>query len=427
MSKFQIILLSVFGAFILLAVLIFALYRGGAGSQNATIVVWGDIPSEAITPVLDSVVPTIDKTLVIRYVEKSSDKIDAEFTEALAQGNGPDLLILTQDRFLKNKSKLIFIPYDSIGRSDFQQAFAEEGELFLTDQGVYGLPLAIDPVILYYNRDLLSSAGEAKPISYWDELYPMTLKLTKKDAAGNLTQSAIALGETRNIPNFKEIMSLLLMQAGTPVTQIINGSLRSALSETFGLPVAPGDSALDFYTQFSNPAKAYYSWNRVLPSAETHFASGDSAYYLGFASELTSLRKKNPNLNLGLAPVPQSRVSGKKLTYGRLYVVSITRGARSAAPALRAVLLLSSKPVAEQLAKNLGLPPARRDLLSVRQTDAILPVFYESALQSKGWLDPENVTTRNIFQAMIDSVTSGRARTSEALGAASRSLGNLIK
>ena len=407
--------------------MVFALYRGGAGNRSATITVWGDIPSEAITPVLDSVVPTIDKTLIIRYVEKNSGEIDAEFTEALARGEGPDLLITTHDRFLKNKSKLIYIPYESISRRDFENAFAEEGELFLTDAGVYGLPLALDPLILYYNRDLLSAAGEAKPVSYWDEIYPLTLKLTKKDAAGNLTQSAIALGETRNIPNFKEILSLLLLQAGTPVTNTVNANLRSALGDSFGLPVAPGAAALDFYTQFANPAKSYYSWNRVLPSAETHFAGGDSAYYLGFASELTALRNKNPNLNLGLAPVPQSRVSGKKLTYGRLYAVSITRGARSAEAALRAILLLSSKPVAEKLATNLGLAPARRDLLSVRQTDAVLPVFYESALQARGWLDPEDVATRGIFKNAIESITSGQARTSEALGAASRSLDNLMK
>ena len=314
-----------------------------------------------------------------------------------------------------------------MGERDFGNSFVEEGELFLTKEGVYGLPLAVDPLVLYYNRDLLSAAGEARPIAYWDEVYPMALKLTKKDPAGNLAQSVIALGETRNIPNFKEILSLLLLQAGTPVTESINANLRSALSNNYGLPVAPGESALDFYTQFSNPAKAYYSWNRILPSAETHFASGDAVYYLGFASELSALRNKNPNLNLGIAPVPQSRVSGKKLTFGRLYAVSITRGTRNASAALRAALILVSRDISEPLSKSLGLPPARRDILSGRQSDSALSVFYESALQARGWLAPENFSTGNIFGEMVNAVTSGRARTSEALGAASRSLDNLIK
>ncbi|OHA91203.1 MAG: hypothetical protein A2758_01885 [Candidatus Zambryskibacteria bacterium RIFCSPHIGHO2_01_FULL_49_18] len=427
MSKFQIILLSVFGFFILLAVLVFAMYRGGAGSEGAVISVWGDMPSEDVSQVFDSLVPQIDKTVIIRYSEKESDEIDQEFTEALAQGLGPDLLIVTQERLWKNKSKLIPIPYQSVGARDFRDTFVEESELFLMQDGVYGLPLAIDPLVLYYNRDILSAAGEAKPLAYWDEIYNLTQKLTKKDQAGNLTQSAIALGETRNIPNFKEILSLLFIQAGTPVTSLIDNELRSALSDNFGLPVSPGESALDFYTQFANPAKAYYSWNRSMPSAATHFTSADAAYYIGFASELTALRNKNPNLNIGVAPVPQSRVSGKRLTYGKIYVVALSRGTRNPAAAMRAALMIASEPVAESLAKNLGLPPARRDLLSVRQSDAVMPVFYEAALQAKGWLDPENVSTGNIFAEMVNAVTSGRARTSEALGAASRSLDSLIK
>ncbi len=427
MSKFQIILLSVFGFFILLAVLVFAMYRGGAGSQEATVTVWGDMPSEDIVQILDSVVPQLDKTLAIRYTEKDSGKIDQDFTEALARGEGPDLLIVTQERLWQNKSKLTPIPYESIGARDFQEAFAEEGELFLMQDGIYALPLAIDPLVLYYNRDLLSAAGEARPIAYWDEIYNLTQKFTKRDKAGNLTQSAIALGETRNIPDYKEILSLLFLQAGTPVTSFVNSELRSTLSENFGLPVSPGESALDFYTQFANPAKTYYSWNRSLPSAETHFTSGDAVFYLGFASELTALRNKNPNLNIGVAGVPQSRVSGKKITYGKIYAAAVSRGTRNPVAAMRAALMLSSKAVAEPLAKNLGLPPARRDLLSARQSDAVTPVFYESALQARGWIDPENSASGEIFKNMIESITSGRARTAEALGAASRSLDSLIK
>lgn len=427
MSKFQIILMVVFGFFILIAVLMFALYQGGSSSQEATVTIWGDLPSEAFSSILGTVVPVIDKSLNLVYVEKSSETIDKEFTEALASGQGPDLLITSQDRFLKNKSKLVAIPYDSVSERDFKEAFVEEGELFMTPEGIYGLPLIVDPLVMYYNRDLLSSAGEARPMAYWDEIYSLTSKLTKRDAAGNVVQSTIALGETRNINNFKEILSLLMLQAGTPITGYSGTELRPFLAENFGLTVAPSESALDFYTQFSNPTKTYYSWNRSLSEAQTRFTSGDSAYYLGFASELTALRNKNPNLNFGVAPVPQSRVSGRTITYGKVHSVSITRGVRNTGAAFRAALLLVSREVAEPLSYELILPTARRDLLSIKQNDAIVSVFFEAALQARGWLDPENVATRDIFRDMIDGVTSGRARTQEAVNAASRSLETLMK
>jgi multiple sugar transport system substrate-binding protein len=427
MTKFQLVLMGIFGFFIVLAVAVFALYRGSNASLEASLTVWGDIPAEEFAPVAENVIPTLDKNITLRYEEIPANKIDEEFTEALARGEGPDLLLITQENFWKNKSKLMVIPYGGISQRDFRDTFVEESALFLATEGIYAIPLSVDPMVLYYNRDLLSSAGQAKPIAYWDEIYTLTQRLTKRDGAGNIVQSAIALGETRNINNYKEILSLLLLQAGTPITALENMGLRPVLDNNFALPVAPADSALDFYTQFSNPAKAYYSWNRNLPEAQTAFTSGDSVYYLGFASELVALRNKNPNLNIGVAHVPQSRVAGKTLTYGRVNGVAISRGTKNPAAAMRAAVLLSSDQATAALSTNSGLPSARRDLLSVKPTDSITPVFYEAALQSRGWIDPENFATRQIFQNMIDSITSGRARTSEAVSAANRSLESLIK
>lgn len=427
MSKFQIILMSVFGFFIIIAVMMFAIYQGGSSDQDATVTVWGDLPSEAVNSVFNANASTMDKSLNIVYIEKASESIDKEFTEALASGQGPDLIIISQDRLLKNKSKLVAIPYQSISERDFKETFVEGGELFMSQEGIYGLPLSVDPMVLYYNRDLLSSAGEARPMAYWDEIFSLASKLTQRDAAGNIVQSTIALGETRNINNFKEILSLLMLQAGTPITGYIGLELRPLLSHSFDLPVSPAESALDFYTQFSNPTKAFYSWNRTVPEAQTRFTSGDSVYYLGFASELIPLRNRNPNLNFGVARVPQSRVSGRIITYGKVHAVSITRGSRNPAAAFRAALLLASREIAEPLSFELILPSARRDLLSVKQNDAVISVFFEAALQTRAWLDPENNVTRGIFQNMIDGVTSGRARTQEAISAANREMETLMK
>ena len=431
MSKFQIILLSTFGFFIIMSVMIFALYRGGSSSLQATVAIWGDIPAENFNVFLNNTVQNRPENLTIKYKELPAESIDREFTEALARGEGPDLLITTQDKLWKEKSKLLPIPYESISERDFKRAFVEEGELFLAKEGVYGLPFSIDPMVLYYNRDLLTAAGLAQPIGYWDEIYSIIYKLTRRDGAGNLVESAIALGEARNIPHAKDILSLLLLQAGTPITNWTapptGGELRSYLSTNFDFTVSPGESALDFYTQFSNPSKPYYSWNRTMPTAQTRFVSGDSAYYLGFASELRTLRNKNPNLNFSVTLVPQSRVQGRTLTFGRLRALAISRGTRSPAAALNAAISLSAKEPALALSQILNLPPARRDLLSLEPKGAEMPVFYEAALQSRGFLDPDDERTRAIFGEMIEQVTSGRARTTEALNSASRALDDAIK
>jgi ABC-type glycerol-3-phosphate transport system substrate-binding protein len=428
MSKFQIILLAVFGVFIVIAVAVFSLYRGSSGSAgNVTVTVWGDISAQNFSLLLNAPSFTQDKTVSITYIEKQTEIIDAEFTEALAQGTGPDLIILTQDKLWKSKPKLVAIPYASISERDFRTTFIEEGELFLDQTGIFALPLSVDPLVLYYNRDLLSSAGQAQPIAYWDEIYAVAANLSKKDAAGNLVTSVMALGEARNISNTKDILSLLMLQAGTPITGFVGGELRSQISDNFGLSTSPAESAIDFYTQFSNPTRVYYSWNRSLVDAQTHFTSGDSAYYLGFASELRVLRNKNPTLNFGVSLVPQSRVSGRALTVGNLRAVAISRGSRNISAALAVATKLVSRESALFLSEALALTPARSDLLSIRPTDAIFPVFYDAALQSKGWLDPDALVTDAIFRELIESVTSGRARSVEAVISANRKIDALIK
>ena len=426
MSKFQIVLIAFFAVFIVLGVMAFSLYRGSR-NENIAVIVWGDISSQDFNLLLNTAAINQDRMFNVSYVEKSSETIDAEFTEALAQGVGPDLIILTQDKLWKNKAKLLPISYSKISERDFRATFIEEGELFLGETGISALPLSLDPLVLYYNRDLLSAAGQAQQMRYWDEIYAAATNLSKRDAAGNLVSSVMALGEARNIPHAKDILSLLLLQAGTPITGFINKELRSRMSDNFDLLVSPGETALDFYTQFSNPAKIYYSWNRSLIDAQTHFTSGDSAYYLGFASELRVLKNKNPILNFGVSTVPQSRVSGKTITFGRLRAVAIPRGSPNPDKAFTLATKLISKETALALSKILALPPARRDLLSVRPTDAIFPVFYDAALQSKGWLDPDIIATDTIFREAIESVTSGRARTVEAINKANQEMESLIK
>lgn len=424
MSKFQIILLTVFGLFIIVAVVLFSLSKGSSSSVT-NIVIWGDIPGYDFNVLLSSIPQ--NEAVKIQYVEKSADNFDSDFTEALAIGEGPDIVILPQSKIWKNKNKLLAIPPSSISAQDFTKTFVEEGELFMNPEGTYALPLYVDPMVLYWNRDMFSSAALTLPPSYWDEIYGFAERLIERDDAGNLKKSAIALGEAKNIPNSKDILSLLMLQAGTPITAYQGDELRSMISESFGLTLIPAQAALDFYTQFSNPAKPFYTWNRSMLDASTAFTSGNVAMYLGYASELPLLRAKNPTLNLGITSVPQSRISGKKITFGTLEGVAVVKNSKNQAASFETALFLVSKDTSLVLSKITLLPPARLDLLSNKPSDLAQSVFYDAAIQSRGWLDPDSSKTKDIFVNMIESVTSGRARVAEAINAANQEVNSLIK
>ena len=56
-----------------------------------------------------------------------------------------------------------------ISERDFKNTYIEEGELYLAANGILGLPITVDPMVMYWNRDIFSSAAIAAPPSYWDE------------------------------------------------------------------------------------------------------------------------------------------------------------------------------------------------------------------------------------------------------------------
>ena len=56
---------------------------------------------------------------------------------------------------------------------------------------------------------------------------------------------------------------------------------------------------------------------------------------------------------------------------------------------------------------NTNYPPVRKDLLYVRPEDPYQAVFFNSALISKTWLDPNPASSDGILRGMIENYTSG--------------------
>lgn len=417
MSKFQLILTGIFGAFILIGVLVFAFGQSSSTSDLSTATVWGTMNASLFENFMTQSGLSQDKTIQVTYVEKRKETFDQEFIEALAVGAGPDLFFLPQDSILKNQDKIYTIPFSVYKEGDFTNTFVEEGELFLTSKGVLAFPFLVDPMVMYWNRDTFSNAGLSVPPKYWSEMYDLSVKLTQKDTNFNISKSAIALGEHSNITNANEILSLLTLQAGNPITtRGADGvSVNNLFAQRFDFPVAPASAALNFYTEFANPLKPFYSWNRSLPSSKEFFLSGDLAMYFGFASELPELRLKNPNLNFAVAAIPQSKDAARITTFGRMVGLAITKNSKNPSAALQVALKLTDAQSISSLVKVTNLPPVRRDLLTTRPSEAFLSVFYDGAVQAKAWLAPEPTALSPIFKEMVESVTAGRAGVSGAV------------
>jgi len=428
MSTFQLAVISIFVAFIVIGVGAFALFGGvfGGGGIGA-VTVWGTMPQETGDYLLDSL-RSADKSLQdVSYIEKGAGSYESTMLNAMASGAAPDLFLVTQEQLGAFSDKIITIPYGTVSQSQFTSSFVDEGQLFLTPQGSLGLPFMIDPLVMYWNRDLFGSAGIASAPVYWNDFLTLAPKMYSANSSQNITRSAVALGAWSNVAHAKEILSTLFMQAGEPIT---GRNSSGALMPVFGNTPSntsgnPAESALRFYTEFGNPSKTTYSWNRSLPRSDEAFIAGSLGVYFGFASEYKTLGERNPNLRFAVAVMPQLQ-AGNKSTYGTMTALAIPRAARNVAGAASVAQKLTGAPAAAVLAAYTGLPSARRDVALDTSASTVSDVFAQSALIARGWVDPGQKDTDQVFKTMIESVVSGGSEPSGAVSEAAQEFVRLI-
>ena len=427
MSKLQFAIIAIAVVVSLLAVLVFSgvlpgLRPFGQGKTSA-VVVWGTLPSEALAESVSNF-NRDNRDVDLSYVQKNADGFESEFINALAARSGPDLIVFGPEFILKHRDKFSLISPELMSERSFLSAFADLGELLIFKDGLLGLPLGIDPLVLYWNQDLFRNEGIPAAPKTWDEFLSASQKMTKLDPAGNILASGTALGLDDNVAHFKEILSVLIMQASGPVVR--RETLEPVLDAASDSG-QPSQNALRFYAEFSNPAKASYSWNRASPLSSEAFAASKAAMYFGFGSEFPAFAEANPHLNFDIAPVPQIRGEKTSLTYGRLISVGMAKNASDALSAWRVMQFLASPDEALKLAQALSYAPAQRDLLSQKTPNPVWEVLFREAVKTRAWLDADSEKTSEIFANMVKSVYSGRKLPSDAVRDAQAQLQNLYQ
>ena len=92
---------------------------------------------------------------------------------------------------------------DTYTYKQFLDTFVDVARDDLTSNGtIWAMPLYIDTLALYYNKDIFNTAGITFPPKTWEEFVILVTKLTKFDERGNIIQSAVAMGTVKNINRF---------------------------------------------------------------------------------------------------------------------------------------------------------------------------------------------------------------------------------
>lgn len=428
MNKFQLAVLLIFGFFAAIAVLIFtgAIPMGKGGTQiGGSLSVWGTFPQGDFGKLVTDAVRATN--VKVEYKEKDPATFERELVEALAAGTGPDLFFLPHDTLLKQSNKVRSIPYSLVSERTFRESYLEEASIFLGSEGIMALPVLVDPMVLYWNRDTFSQAGIAAPPASWSELFALVPKLTIANNRGVISKSTIALGEFRNITHAKELLTLLILQTGNKIIEPRGGAPTVTLAESPDGKTRPAESALLFFTEFANPSKKSYSWNRSLPASRDMFISEDLAMYVGFGNELAGLKSRNQRLSIGSALIPTIDSDPRsRLTFGRMYAVAIAKNSKNPQAAAYIAFLFASDGFLSALEKITGLPPARRALLTKKPSDPHASILYDAAVMARAWPDPNAEETAAVFRDMIENVTSGRLRIAESIQNAAQDLSRIL-
>ena len=426
-NKFKLILTGVFGFLIIAGIIAFSTFKSSSTTTtNVEIKIWGTIDKK----IFDNYVAQykqdkqVDFQLAYTYVNSST--FDANLIEAIATGKAPDAILVPHTLEKRYLDKVNIIP--SIPTRTFLDTFVQESELYLQSNGVFAIPFFIDPLVMYWNKDIFTNAGVAFPPTVWTDIPLLAKKISKYGNGSDITKSFVSFGEYNNVNNAKALLSALIMQAGSPIVSVENGLYVSKLDyQSPGDILKPAVSVLQFFTEYSNPKKIVYSWNKSLPSSKQAFLSEDLAVYFGFASEYQDIKDKNPNLNFDVAIIPQVYGTKVKMTYGELYGFAILKSSTNLLQTYNLLSFLSGPDSVSTLTKVANFAPARRDLISFGIKDPIKSIFYNSALISRGWIDPDSNSTNQIFSNMIENVKTGNLSPADSVSNASQEMNNLLR
>lgn len=393
--------------------------------------------------------------ITINYRKLLYSEYEQALLEAFATDRGPDVFSIHNTWIGKYKSKELISPLPSqitmaypvlkgaikkeivpelrtiksLNSGDIENKFVdvvyddvvyreEDKRTKQVTYNIYGLPLSVDTMAMYYNKDLFNNAGITLPSEYWNRKFQQDVKkLTKQDARGNIIQSGVALGGSNNIERFSDILSVLMMQNGTvmidPSGRVSYNTIPDAFKDK---SYNPGVEALRFYTDFANPGKEVFSWNGSLDNSVDLFADGKLAMLFAYSYHLPIIKAKNPKLNFNISKLPQIEGNDASVNYANYWVEAVSSKSKNKDAAWNFVQFITEAEQAKIFFEKTKKPTALRSLVNEQIDDLDIGVFASQVLTAKSWYRGNNViATENFIKEVIDDVNAGKGEIIDIL------------
>jgi multiple sugar transport system substrate-binding protein len=395
----RLLALGVFFIIILLVVLLGKYLLGlTAGSKSVTLTYWGLWEDSSTLQGVLKEFETLHPKIKVNYIKQSHQQYRERLQAAIDRGDGPDVFRFHNTWVPMFRNELAPAGKDVMTTSEFSSTFYPVASQDLVGgQYIYGMPMMIDGLGLYYNEDIFASAGVSPPET-WPDVLTIVPKLTVRDGTTILT-SAIALGTAGNIENFSDILATMMMQNGA---KLITPTGTQA------------EQALTFYRKFSDPNDPVYTWNDSMDNSIYAFASGKVAMILAPSWRVFDVKQINPSLNFKIIPIPQ--LPGNTLTWASYWVEGVSAKSKNQVAAWELVKYMASRDVVtkmyteESKTRLFGEPYARVDMASAISADPYVGAYIQQAATAKSFplasRTHDNGINDRLIKYLLDAVNS---------------------
>lgn len=408
--------------FVIVIVVVLALVFGGGTERPERVVLefWGVFDDSGAFEDSISQYERMRPNVDVVYRAFSFEDYERSLISALAAGSGPDIFMIHNTWLPKHQDKIAPLPQERQSGDDqplltfrqFQDSFVDVAVKDLTQGGrIYGLPLYVDTLALYYNKNVFASEGIAVPPRTWNEFNDVVRQVTDFDNQGNIARSGAAIGTSRNVNRSTDILSLLMLQSGT---RMVNEERTQATFADLIQGQNVGETALQYYTDFANPTKQVYTWNDDLFFSIDAFFTGQTVMMFNYSHHVQTLKDKSQRFDFGVASMPQ--IEGTEdLNYANYWAPTVSEASEAPVESWRFLVHLSSRDGAIPYLLATQRPVARRDLVAEQSVDPDLGVFADQVLSATSWYQIDSAAIETIFADMIDDINFNRASLRDAI------------
>ena len=429
-QKQGIILFGVILFIIIAGVAFYFGVRTSSQSQKITLTAWGTDPKNIFDDMVTAY-KTSGVQLTLSYTQIPAADYQNKLLNAFAAGTGPDFFEIGNRELPKWQAVAAPIPAalsTSFNTAALQNDFPTAvGQDFVSGGQIYALPLDLDTLAMFYNKDLFDSAGIVYPPKTWDDFEADIPKLRVLNQQGQITQAAVAFGGSEaSISNAPDLIFLLMLQNGTKM--ISADGTTAAFNANTAQGTNPGLAAFNFYLQFANSASPYYTWNDGLGDAVQNFIAGKTAMMFDYPVAISQIKQKSPFLNFGVSAMPQPTNATVDVNYPEYKGLAVARASRQITAAWQFILYMTTNSAGEDVyARDTGDLPASRSYIAANLNDPNYGVFAAQALTARSWHEADDAQIDTIMNTAIQSVFNGSLDSTRALGVAQNAVTTVME